>query len=444
MLGYNSESELNRMINYIKYLIVILLSIFVFSCRVSNRTTAPRNLERIYDPASSSIHPEIKVYNNTDTSSIIVLRIFTKELLFNQANSKNTLQAEVKVIYNLYDLKNKQNLLDSSTTSFKFEKSDNKTYHTFNIPVRTEVENKYLLEILTTDLKRKSTQYSYRRIERTNDYNEQDFQVFNKKNKSLKINSLVNETVAFGIKHYKYNFDSLNVFFYSNNFKTPKPPYAIDTVSTDFEIADTNWVCYLDSINYKNFQSEGVYYFTPTNNINENQIINTTGFALYNFGEGFPIVRTPGELIKPLAYLDSIEIEEDKDTLGKYTKLAVDNFWLNKANNIDKSRELLKIFYNRVMFANNYFTSYKEGWQTDRGMIYIIYGMPDYLFKSGLEEKWIYNSPGIGSGIAFTFNFIENPFSINHYILEREKLKYTGWDEVVKIWNKGEVFYFQN
>jgi GWxTD domain-containing protein len=432
------------MLNYIKYLIVILFSVFVFSCKVSNKTAVPRNLERIYDPAGSSIHPEIKVYNNTDTSSIIVLRVFTKELLFNQANSKKNLQAEIKVTYNLYDLSNKRNLVDSAATNFIFEKSANKLYHTCDIPLRTEVNNKYLLEIITSDIKRKSTQYSYRRIERTNDYNEQDFHVFNKNNKTLKINSFVNETVLFGIKHYKYNIDSLNVFFYSNNFKIPQPPYIIDTVRTDFEIADTNWVCYLDSINYTNFQSEGVYYFTTSYTTNEKGIINTTGFALYNFGKGFPIVRTPDELIKPLAYLDSVEIETDKDTLGKYIKLAVDNFWLSKAKNIDKSRELLKIFYNRVMFANNYFTSYKEGWQTDRGMIYIIYGMPDYLFKSGHEEKWIYNSPGIGSGIVFTFDFIENPFSINHYILDREKLKYTGWDEAVKIWNEGEIFYFQN
>lgn len=432
------------MINHLKYLIVILLSVFVFSCKVSKRTAAPRNLEQIYDPASSSIHPEIKVYNNTDTSSIIVLRILTKELLFNQANSKNNLQAEVRVTYNLYDLNNKQNLVDSATTNFKIEKNINMLYHTYDIPVKTLVDNKYLLEIITTDLKRKSTQYSYRRIERTNDYNEQDFQVFNKKDKSLKINSLVNETVSFGIKHYKYNLDSLNVFFYLNNFKTPQPPYIIDTINNDFEIADTNWVCYLDSINYMNFQNEGVYFFTTTNDTDENKLINSTGFALCNFGNGFPIVKTPDELIKPLAYLDSVEIKEDKDTTWKYTKLAVDDFWLNKANNIDKSRELLKIFYNRVMFANKYFTSYKEGWQTDRGMIYIIYGKPDYLFKSGFEEKWIYNSLGIGAGITFTFDFIENPFSINHYTLDREKLKYTGWDEAVKMWNEGEVFYFQN
>jgi GWxTD domain-containing protein len=430
------------MINHLKYLILILLSVFVFSCRVSKKTTTPKNLERIYNPASSSIHPEIKVYNNTDTSSIIVHRIFTKELLFNQANSKNNLQAEVKVIYKLYDLNNKQNLVDSATTTFKYEKNTKSSYHTNDITLRTFVNNKYFLEVITIDLKRKSTQYSYYRIDRTNVYNEQNFLVINKKSNSLKINSFVNNTVPFGIKHYKDDLDSLIVFFYPNDFKTPQPPYIIDSINSDFEIADTNWVCYLDSINYKNFQNEGVYFFSTTNGSKENGFRN--GVALYNFGNVFPVVKTPNDLIKPIEYLDSVEIEQYNDSTGKYTKLAVDNFWLNKANNIDKSRELLKIFYNRVMFANKYFTSYKEGWQTDRGMIYIIYGMPDYLFKSGIEEKWIYNSPGIGVGITFTFNFSENPFSINHYVLDREKLKYTGWDEAVQMWNKGEVFYFQN
>lgn len=430
--------------NQLKYLLLLFLSIFIFSCNVSKKTTVPRNLHRIYDPASSSIHPEIKVYNTSDTSSIIVERVYTKELLFNQANAEKKFLARVKIIYNLYDLNNKQKLVDSLTTTFKFEKLSDILYHTLEIPINTFVDNNYFLEIITTDLNRKSNQYSFRRIDRTNDINEQDFIVYNKSNDVLVINSLINEKKQFGIKHYKEDLDSLNVFFFSNNFETPQPPYINDTTKENFEVADTNWACHLDSINYLNFQQEGVYYFTVVTKSYKSLARKAEGFALYNFGDGFPIVRTPDDLAKPIVYLGSIDSIPDSDSIGKLTKLAVDNFWLRKANNIDKSRELLKEYYNRVMFANMYFTSFKEGWQTDRGMIYIIYGLPDYLFKSGEMEKWIYNPTGIGTGITFTFKYIENPFSLNHYLLDRAKLKTTGWDEAIEMWNKGEIFYFQN
>jgi len=95
------------------------------------------------------------------------------------------------------------------------------------------------------------------------------------------------------------------------------------------------------------------------------------------------------------------------------------------------------------MYANSFFTSYKPGWQTDRGMIYIIYGPPDYLYKSAKEERWIYSPRDLGPGVVFNFEIVPHKFSTNHFILNRAKQKITGWDEAVKMWNSGEVFYFQ-
>ncbi len=428
------------MMNHLKHWIIILISVFMFSCKGSQKTMTPRNLERIYNPASSTLHPEIKVYNISDSTSLFIEKIYCKELLYNQANVENKLLARVKVIYNLYDINNKHSLVDSLTTTFKYEKNTNLLSHTLEIPVKTSLGNRYILEVITSDLNRNKNQYSFRIIDRSNDINPQDFIVTDKLNNKLMVNSLINEKSQFSIKHYKEEFNFFTVYFYSDNFKTPQPPNINDTVYDNFEIADTNWICYLDSINYFDFQKEGVYYF-KTSNAN---LELSEGFALFNFGEGFPVVRTPDDLAKPIKYLGDIDSVQVSDSTGKFTKLAVDNFWLSKANNIDKAKELLKVYYNRVMFANMYFTSYKEGWQTDRGMIYIIYGLPDYLFKSGEEERWIYNPVGVGPGISFTFNFIKNPFSLNHYRLDREKLKTTGWDEAIKMWNNGEILYFQN
>ena len=37
-------------------------------------------------------------------------------------------------------------------------------------------------------------------------------------------------------------------------------------------------------------------------------------------------------------------------------------------------------YYRRVRFANEEFTQYKDGWKTDRGMIYILFGPPNQVF----------------------------------------------------------------
>ena len=76
-------------------------------------------------------------------------------------------------------------------------------------------------------------------------------------------------------------------------------------------------------------------------------------------------------------------------------------------------------------------------------MIYIVYGQPDYLYKSVNEERWIYNPRDLGTGIIFNFENITHSFSTNHFELNRAKQKNTGWDDAVKLWNSGEVYYYQ-
>ncbi|MDZ7822184.1 MAG: GWxTD domain-containing protein [Candidatus Marinimicrobia bacterium] len=39
--------------------------------------------------------------------------------------------------------------------------------------------------------------------------------------------------------------------------------------------------------------------------------------------------------------------------------------------------ELMNEYYYRVQTANQRFSGQREGWRSDRGMIYIIYGEPD-------------------------------------------------------------------
>ena len=418
---------------------LLLLFIFVLlaiSCKV-NEQVVPRNLERIYDPSGSALHPEINTFNNSDTSSVLIEKFFAGELLFNQANSENKMQARLDVIWFLYELGDKQHFVDSLTTTFIFERNDNKKYYTIEIPVKTQKGKDYFLEIINLDKNRKNSQYAFQRIDRSREFNLKDYLVLNKNSGKFFTEPYIKNDIPFLIKLYNKAFDSLNVFFYKPDNNIPAPPTLNDDFKNNFEVYDSTWVCYFDSLNIKDYIKEGIYYFTF-----ENEPVN--GIPLFRFSSNFPVVRTPRDLIMPLSYFGYNDSISANDSIGKFSKLAVDNFWLGKAKNMDKSRELIKTFYNRVLFANIYFSSFKAGWQTDRGMIYIIYGLPDYLYKSGNEERWIYNPSGIGTGISFTFTYNKHPFSLNHYILDREKLKLAGWDEAIEVWNKGEVFYYQN
>ena len=58
--------------------------------------------------------------------------------------------------------------------------------------------------------------------------------------------------------------------------------------------------------------------------------------------------------------------------------------------------ELMNEFYERVHYTNVHFSDFQPGWQTDQGMIYILFGKPDTIDRSVSQDRrtvyevWIY------------------------------------------------------
>jgi GWxTD domain-containing protein len=195
------------------------------------------------------------------------------------------------------------------------------------------------------------------------------------------------------------------------------------------------------------FPSEGMYFCTIGKDLNE-------GFTFYNFGESFPTMTKPEAMIKPLAYLAS-EDEMNSMLSSARTKAALDEFWIKCGGNVEKSRELIRIYYTRILYSNYYFTSYKEGWRTERGMIYTIYGPPDKVYKNSDGESWGYRKQVIKSSwggryhlkndyLYFNFKIRDNKFSDNDFYLSRNETLVTYWDKAIASWRKGIVFRLDN
>ena len=159
-------------------------------------------------------------------------------------------------------------------------------------------------------------------------------------------------------------------------------------------------------------------------------------------------------MIDPLVYLTDKSVLDSMKAHPR-PKVALDEYWISLTGNVERSRELIRIYYNRVLYANLYFTSYKEGWKSDRGMIFIIYGPPDKVYKTIDGERWGYNRPAIKSGwgirykveddlLYFSFSKKENPFSDNNYVLLRNESLTTFWEQAVRSWRNGRVFSLDN
>jgi hypothetical protein len=82
-----------------------------------------------------------------------------------------------------------------------------------------------------------------------------------------------------------------------------------------------------------------------------------------------------------------------------------------------------------------YFTSYKEGWKTDRGMTYLVFGLPDEINRNGQYEVWTYKS----INAKFTFIRTGSVFDPDYYVLERNKRFSETWYYTIDQWRKSRI-----
>jgi len=143
--------------------------------------------------------------------------------------------------------------------------------------------------------------------------------------------------------------------------------------------------------------------------------------------------------MEPLFYLATLSEYRDLRTKSN-RKLAVDDFWLKMSTNLEKSRELIRVYYNRVIYSNLYFTTNKEGWKTDQGMIFILFGPPNRIQMTGLGESWYYYSKRKSSVVEFKFQRVQDAFSDQNMVWQKTTDSQTYRNEAIRSWRDGKVY----
>jgi GWxTD domain-containing protein len=175
----------------------------------------------------------------------------------------------------------------------------------------------------------------------------------------------------------------------------------------------------------------GAYVFTYTIMDSVENVKYTNGKKFWVYNPSLPpdtLVASTGSDVMASEYATMTEQEMDKefdqskyvaskDEIDHYKSLkgedakrkALFDFWSKRDE--DKStilNEVKQEHFKRVEYANlNYRTGKKEGWRTDRGRVYIVYGPPDEIDRHVNEidtkpyEIWSYHS--IQGGVEFIF-----------------------------------------
>jgi GWxTD domain-containing protein len=149
--------------------------------------------------------------------------------------------------------------------------------------------------------------------------------------------------------------------------------------------------------------------------------------------EDYPKLGKLESLAGPLIYICTKQ-EAEKLRVAGNDKKKFDQVILTITGNAERARTFMRSYFKRVEQANQYFSSYKEGWKTDRGMLYIILGLPEevYLFED--REVWEYKNENMKG----RFQFVKSPtlFDPHNYVLIRDKKFTTTWYEMVDLWRK--------
>ena len=160
--------------------------------------------------------------------------------------------------------------------------------------------------------------------------------------------------------------------------------------------------------------------------------------------KNYPSVATAREMAAPLAYIMNEGNYEEMMSISNPDSLkeAIDRFWLSNVGSQNKARSVINLYYERVEQANKQFSNFKEGWKTDMGMIYILFGPPWYVDRTLNRMQWSYsydrNDPR--RNFFFERNRIPNEYyPFNHYVVQRSQSYFNLIYQQTELWRSGAI-----
>jgi GWxTD domain-containing protein len=409
------------------FVFVIIGISVIFSCTTSRLLT--ENLSYLYDKDMQPFIPQCVAYNTNDSITTVYFSIYSGSLLYVNEFSQEYFTAKFSVRAEVYDSYEMKQMIDSSGVSMKDNDNTRKRNISGKIDLKIKLPGIYLLKVIFSDNNKHTSVETFLNIYRNSPAGVENFMLL--RSDSLPYyHSWISADDEFVLVSNNKKLDKLFVRYYDRVFPVATPPYSEASLESFDFTADSIFTVPLENgkTGLLKLAKKGIYHF-------QSDTSNKEGYTVFRFGEDFPKVTTLDQMMQPLRYLTA-RYEFDDMMIMKNKKEAIDKFWIETAGNADRAKELIKLFYNRVQDANRYFTSYIEGWKSDRGIIYIVYGPPNIIYRGKNLENWVYGEDRNMLSITFSFYKVENPFTDNDYSLSRSPVYKDGWYIAVENWRR--------
>lgn len=414
------------------YLLFLCAGIlFVMAC--NSQKVNQSSTDRLYKKDNNELDAEFYVYHVNDSVSRLFYSFSNEPLVYKRSDTSTFFFSNVKLLVMTSPEENLSLLLDTSALlirdrqlsvvvkplkgSLYFKLRAGQKYH---VDVRIEDLNKRVryTNSVYSDKTSKDTRQNFLV---TNTAGEVHFTPYYKAGEEVQIRSERNTERLF------------NVDYFREDFRLSPPPFSQEPVMRKTYKPDSTFSVYGDGEQLKLTLPQRGFLHLKTNEQTKE------GLSFFVFEPSYPGIKNSEQMIQATRYIMA-KREYENCISAPNQKAAIDQFWIDLGGSRERGTELIRKYYGRVQDANKLFTSYQEGWKTDRGMIYIVFGAPNRVNKRKNGEVWIYGEPGNPGSTVFPFIKVQNPFTDNDYGLERSETYKLPWYQAVDMWRQGRVY----
>ncbi len=392
------------------------------------------NFAYLYGKGAAAIRLNARIYQSGADHAVIYYKLRTADLLYKGSGGGGPYHARILMSYEAYPAMGSKQLLDSASTFVKDQgtvaNEDKELIGT--IPLRTIGDAPFVLRITAHDLNRDAQSTVMLRMDRGVPGGTQEFLPLGANNlpvfddhvragTSLRIRSDLHAGVLLHVAHHQ-PIEAL-----------PAPVFA-DVAPPRLDVPpDSTFTIQVQADGTFNFTAgpSGFYHFRADTS-------SMAGYTLFVATESYPAITTVQDMVSPLRYITSRK-EWEAITASPGPRKEVERFWTDAAGTRDRAREAIAAYYGRVESANRHFSSYTEGWRTDRGLVHIIFGTPTTIRKDEKGETWVYGDETNLMSLVFTFVRRSDPFSGNDLVLRRDPQLKSAWYRNVESWRNGRV-----
>jgi len=414
------------------FLGMLLIGSIFYACSSSSEVSSS-NAISTYGDAKLKIEPEIKLFHKSKDSTTVFIKFNTENLLYVRGEEKYEASLTVK-IDPISGKETAGKRPDKKTVAVPAISKDKKgAVALVKTNIYLPAGNNYNLTVTIRDESNGKLREKLIPAYKDGANNRENFYLREQGVSTPLFTDRVKPNTTYSLDFEILDAKAIYVNYYNRSFPLPPPPFAYYEPKPFDYNPDDQFVISSESGKFTfTTGEEGFYHFRA-------DTTSKKGYTLFVSSDEFPEVTNVQNMVDPFRYVVSGK-EYKKLLEAPALKVEMEKFWVDWSGDRDRARKNIETYYSRVEMANTFFSSHLEGWKSDRGLIYIIYGAPNKVYKTAQLETWIYGEERNPLSITFRFIKVDNPFTENDFRLTREDYYKPSWYRSIEAWRSGRAY----